>query len=348
MNNFDSSKDNDEGRDIPLDDDVALAPLGHPINILMKEHKIFLNYASELVRLTKGISSERANSDAKIFNDLKHIEENLRESEKHYLREENVLFPYLEKYGITQPVSVMWSEHNQIRSKKKEFYQILGDSDVNNFKINQNKLIEVSSSLFDLLSNHFPKENNILFPISMKSLTNEESIEIKDQFEEIGYCYSLSQPEKDAFRKENVKSAIKTMISDSIKLETGEFSSEELELILNNLPVDITFIDKTDTVKYFSQPKDRIFLRTKAVLGRKVQNCHPKESLDIVNRILDAFKNREKDNAQFWIQIENRLIFIKFYAVINKIGEYIGAIEVTQDITNLKKIEGEKRLLEWK
>ena len=130
--------------------------------------------------------------------------------------------------------------------------------------------------------------------------------------------------------------------------ETGELSTEELETILNTLPVDITFVDKEDGVRYFSQSKERIFPRTKAVIGRKVQQCHPQKSVHKVLQILEAFKKGEKDVAEFWINLKGRQIYIRYFPVRDKDGKYLGTLEASQDITDIKKIEGEKRLLDWK
>ncbi len=127
--------------------------------------------------------------------------------------------------------------------------------------------------------------------------------------------------------------------------EIGSITKDELEALLNTLPVDITFVDKEDTVRYFSQNKERIFPRAKAIIGRKVQQCHPQKSVHVVNQILDDFRNGRRDLAEFWIQLEERLILIRYFAVRSKDNEYLGCLEVTQDITDLKKIEGEKRLL---
>lgn len=138
------------------------------------------------------------------------------------------------------------------------------------------------------------------------------------------------------------------MSEELLRFETGTLSKDEIEATLNTLPVDITFVDKEDTVRYFNKSEKRIFVRTKAVIGRKVQQCHPRKSIHIVNKILDSFKNGKKDVAEFWIQKDNRLVHIRYFPVRNKDGKYLGTIEVTQDITNLKKIEGEKRLLDWK
>lgn len=130
-----------------------------------------------------------------------------------------------------------------------------------------------------------------------------------------------------------------------IVLDTGSFFKEELEALLNTLPVDITFVGKEDSVRYFSKAKERIFPRTKAIIGRKVQQCHPPESIHVVNKILDDFRNGHRDVAEFWIHSKGRLIYIRYFAVRDKNGDYLGCLEVTQDITDIKKIEGEKRLL---
>ncbi len=134
----------------------------------------------------------------------------------------------------------------------------------------------------------------------------------------------------------------------SLRFETGTLSKGEAEAILGTLPVDITFVDKEDAVRYFNKPEERIFVRTKTVIGRKVQECHPQKSIHIVNKILNSFKSGEKDVAEFWIQKGDRLVHIRYFAVRNKDRKYLGTMEVTQDITNIKKIEGEKRLLDWK
>ena len=134
----------------------------------------------------------------------------------------------------------------------------------------------------------------------------------------------------------------------TLQFDTGSLSKEEVEAVLDSLPLDISFVNKEDRVKYFNKAEGRIFVRTKAVIGRKVQQCHPQKSVHIVNKILEAFKCGKKDVAEFWITINNRLIHIRYIAVKDKDGKYLGTMEVTQDITGIKKIEGQKRLLDWK
>ncbi len=278
----------------------------HPIFILMKEHEMILENAKAVKENPEKV--------------------NLLSDEEHYLREENVLFPFLEKHGVTQPPAIMWMEHENIKQLKKELLK--------------EKSKEVANKLLEFLILHFTKENKILFPTALKLLSKEEWLEIRHQFDEIGY--PIYKPAKvDLKEKEKVSTDV-----DKVTFDTGDFTKEELEAVLNSLPFDITFVDKEDTVRYFNQTKDRIFVRTKAVLGRKVQQCHPQKSIHLVNKILSEFKEGKREVAEFWINFKGRLIYIRYFPVRDRNGNYLGCIEVTQDITDVKKIEGEKRLLE--
>ena len=124
------------------------------------------------------------------------------------------------------------------------------------------------------------------------------------------------------------------------------FTIKTLEAIFDALPVDVTFVDDTDTVRYYSKGDDRIFRRTPAVIGRKVQDCHPKDSLDKVNQVVSDLKSGKRDVAEFWIDLKGRTIYIRYFVVRDKAGKYLGILEVTQDITGIQKIAGEKRLLD--
>jgi PAS domain S-box-containing protein len=161
--------------------------------------------------------------------------------------------------------------------------------------------------------------------------------------DDLGYCYFT--PEDAISEKVELAKGVKEQEGE-ITFETGSITKEELEALLNTLPVDITFVDKGDTVRYFSLTKERIFPRAKAVIGRQVQQCHPQKSIHVVTQILDDFRDGRRDAAEFWIQLGERLIHIRYFAVHDSNGEYLGCLEVTQDITDLKKIEGERRLLE--
>ena len=138
---------------------------------------------------------------------------------------------------------------------------------------------------------------------------------------------------------------MKAKAAKQIELETGALSRKEIVAILDALPLDITFVGSRDTVRYFNRLGKRIFPRTQAVIGRKVQNCHPPKSLPKVEEILSGFRSGKRDSAEFWINMKNRLVHIRYFAVRDSKGRYLGCLEVTQDITEIKKLEGEKRLL---
>jgi len=321
-----------------------LAPPGHPIHILMEEHKILLRFGDELKGIAQKLRGARG-MDPVSLEHLKDLGEHFKDSESHYVREENVLFPHLEKHGITQPPAIMWMEHDQIREAKKGLYGLIDDHKSMEFQDFAQRLDEAASSLAELLANHFHKENNILFPTSLRVITEDEWKDIRQQFDELGYCCFTPEGAR-ALPEEMVAPVPKPEAEGEVTFETGALSIEEIEAILNTLPVDITFVDKEDVVRYFNQSGERIFPRTRAVIGRKVQQCHPQKSIHIVNRILEDFRAGRRDVAEFWIEHKGRFVHIRYFPVHGKDGEYLGTLEVTQDITDIKKLEGEKRLLD--
>jgi PAS domain S-box-containing protein len=312
-------------------------PMGHAIGILMGEHKILL----ELQEKLNSIAAEQSPDLAK----LKQIAMDFLDAEKHYLREENVLFPVLEKHGITEPPAIMWMEHNQLREKKKALRDLIESYNTISLEVFKKRLSESAEALSNLLSSHIFKENNILFPAALRVVTEQEWRDIRIEFDEIGYPRFTPPHLIVPLPLEAEKPAV--ALPELLEFETGSLSKEEIEAILDTLPVDITFVDKDDSVKYFSKAEKRIFVRTKAIIGRKVQLCHPQKSVHIVNKILEAFKAGKKNSAEFWIRKGESLIYIRYFAVRDKTGKYLGTLEVTQDITDIKKIEGEKRLLGW-
>lgn len=322
-----------------------IAPAGHPINILMEEHNMLLKFADDLRSAIKEMEGAKGNTSvSELMKQVNSIVNHFKESELHYLREENILFPYLEKHEITQPPAIMWMEHDQIREIEKTIYGVVDKYNEMSFQEFIDNFNESTLALAEMLSSHFYKENNILFPTSLRTISENEWTEIRQQFDDIGYC--CFTPERPEIAVEAVETPpSKLEIEGMVSFETGQLSAEVVEAIFNALPVDITFVDKDDTVRYFSQSKERIFVRTKAIIGRKVQQCHPEKSIHIVNQILEDFKNGKRDFAEFWINFEGRIIHIRYFPVFNKNRDYLGCIEATQDITDIKKLEGEKRLL---
>ncbi|MGB9856975.1 MAG: DUF438 domain-containing protein [Dictyoglomaceae bacterium] len=329
-----------------LEKEKKEANQGHPVYILMEEHKILLEFGEKLKKILEEIKTiENYDTVKDKLEEMEDIVRHFKESEKHYLREENILFPYLEKHGITEPPAIMWMEHDKIRAIKKDIYKLIENYKNISPQEFVRKMNTLSLELVDMLASHFYKENNILFPMGLQVISENEWKDIRLQFDEIGYC--CFTPESAIKPLEGMGERKIAEKERMVNLPTGSFTLEELEAVLNTLPVDITFVDKNDEVRYFSETKDRIFVRTKAVIGRKVQQCHPQKSIHVVEKILQEFKAGTKNSAEFWINLNGRLIFIRYFAVRDKNGNYLGTLEVTQDITDIKKIEGEKRLLDW-
>lgn len=331
------------------DQELHLAS-GHPISILMEEHRVLLERADRL-KVDVGLIEEACDvvyvGDA--LTELQGVVKDFVEAEKHYLREENVLFPTMEKHGITEPPAIMWMEHNQIRELKKKLRELVEKWNSMSFEDFKKRLVEVALRVCELLPSHFFKENNILFPSALQVIKDTEWGDVRKEFDEIGYCSFTPKHALVSLHGTEVEEQKATLeMGETLHFETGNLSKEEVEALLDTIPIDVSFIDADDQVRYFNKAEKRIFVRTKAVLGRKVQMCHPQKSLHVVNKIVEAFKTGKKDVAEFWITIENRFVHIRFFAVRSKGGKYLGAVEVVQDVTDIKKLEGQKRLLDWK
>ena len=323
-----------------LEKETIPVPAGHPIYILMEEHKAILRFADDLAKSSKTGKTKLSSDDLK---NLSLIAKHFKESENHYLREENVLFPYMEKHGITQPPAIMWAEHDKIRQIEKELHILMDKPTSQDF---MGQLNRVASSLADTLSSHFYKENNVLFPTSLKVIGEEEWPDIRRQFDQIGYCPFTPQSATVSFKVMETLPSRSEGGENLISFENGALSKEEIEAIFDSLPVEVTFVDKDDKLRYFSQSKEMIFVRTKAAIGLKVQQCHPQKSIHVVNKILEDFRNGRRNVAEFWINFKDKLVHIRYFPVRNKNGDYLGCVEVTQDISNIKQIKGEKRLLD--
>lgn len=311
-------------------------PEGHPLYILYTEHSRVLEFAQQLVESATKLMDTPGSA---VFARIQQLVEFFKESSVHYLREENVLFPVLEKYGVTQPPKIMWMEHDNIRAIEKEIYTTTDALAKGITKELSHTLQTLAIRLSETLADHFYKENNILFPTSYKFFNDDDWKLVKQEFDGIGYMSYSPVTEKV------VGKSYTEIEGGVVKLETGKLTLEQLEAMLDTMPVDFTFIDKNDVVCYFNNAPDRIFVRSKAVIGRTVQNCHPDKSIHVVNRLLDEMKQGKRNKAEFWITLNNRLIYITYYAV-RKNGEYVGCLEVTQDITDIQKIVGQKRLLD--
>jgi DUF438 domain-containing protein len=282
--------------------------------------------------------------------------DSLAEYEKHYLRKENILFPYLEKHGFAGPSTVMWAIHDDIREGWRALAELLAAGPEGHPDSFVKRIAAVYEPLAKALCEMFYKEENILFPAALERLSTEEWLAVYAQGPEIGYAW-IVPAETWAREVSAAGTAVppareqeKAPAQGLLRLDTGAMTLEELNRLINYLPIDITYVDREDRVRFFSLGKDRIFARTAAIIGRKVQQCHPPASVDRVQRILDDFRAGVRDVAEFWIQAgadqEQQFIHIRYVALRDERGDYQGTLEVTQDVTHIRRLEGERRLLD--
>ena len=254
----------------------------------------------------------------------------------HYTRLENQLFPILEKVGFSGPSQVMWAKHDEIR-------------DMFN-KTDKEKIDELLDAVADMIF----KEENILFPAALEKLSEEQWIKVKNGEEEIGFAWVKPGSEWKPITPDTIHGHdLAKILPDSLpdlgllQMKTGKMTLDLVNLMLTHLPLDLSFIDENDNVLYYSDVPDRLFPRSPGVIGRNVKNCHPPKSQHIVMKILEAFKKGTKDVAEFWLEIGGKFIYIRYFAVRDDEGKYRGTLEVSQDVTEIRKLEGTQRLLNW-
>ncbi|MBE5962809.1 MAG: DUF438 domain-containing protein [Lachnospiraceae bacterium] len=309
---------------------------GHPIEVMKMENREIEKIMEDQIRPYIG-SMEEPDSYQLLMKGM----ERLSKIDLHYSRKENLLFPYLEKYEVTAPPKVMWGVDDEIRMQIKVVQTMLGKSFTDTSEI-AGKIKE----LLDRIAEMIFKEENILFPMLLEKLTEDEWKMIASESREIGYLIDHVPEWKESLSGVKKESMEPKAENGEVVLPTGRMTLEELKNMLNTLPFDITFVGKDDTVKYFSEGKERIFARTKTVIGRTVSNCHPPASVHIVEGIVEDFKSGKKDSEDFWINMGDAFVLIRYFAVRNEQGEYIGVLEVTQNIKKIQQIQGEKRLVE--
>lgn len=321
---------------------------GHPVHTFIEENRELTHVTTQVRQIMKQIASLPAETDVTEQMGVIHQQlNNLMDVEKHYRRKENLLFPYFEKNNLPGPPAVMWGKHDEVRELLK--IALEGLQEVSQFTageavaFNQFSVSMVLDGIDDMIY----KEEKILFPTALDLLTEQDWYDIYLQSDDFGYCLYAPQfvwtPEGD-FAKEMRKPESR---DGRVQMPTGTFSVDELIGLFSTLPFDVTFVDKDDSVRYFSPGKERIFERTRAILGRKVQYCHPPKSVHIVNKIVADFKSGKQERARFWINMGGKMIYIVYYAVRDDKGEYIGTLEVTQDVTEIRQLEGERRLLAY-
>ncbi len=313
-------------------------PENSVITLLIQNNKGVKKLLSDTSKFIKEINK---NSDKNLLAELKNNFEELEKFTIHYTLKENIIFPEIEKHIENyQCLKLMWSFHDDIRKNIKKTIDILSSEQFDLKEFNK-----ISSKVYFNINTIIFREENVLFPVTAELLDDaiftkmlSQSTEFKLPYAEINQTENTAK-DKTVFDKSDNKL--------TIKFKTGELSLEQAELVFNHLPVDITFVDENNIVKFYSTPKHRIFPRTKGVIGRTVQNCHPHESVEIVNKIVASFKSGEKDSASFWIPMGEKFVLIQYFAVRDEQNIYKGVLEVSQEISEIQKLKGERRLLDW-
>lgn len=338
---------------------------GHPVHTFKMENREIerlINFKLQLHR-DQFAREDRIEVIYKLLEDLNL----LMDLDKHYSRKENLLFPYLEKYGIYGPTKVMWGVDDAIRAMIKEikgkllsYKEHIEGNSAKTSSSPEEQQKDKDTLLTDLdrliveVNEMIYKEENILLSMALGKLTEDEWVKIAEESDQIGYCLAVPErewkPERVPLPFAEVESEGDSSDTDHLpegllKFETGIVSVKQMEAIMNHLPVDLTFIDENDVVRYFSHGKERIFARTKAVIGRTVQNCHPPQSVHVVNQLLADFKAGRKDVEDFWIPLKDKFVYIRYFAVRDEEGTYLGTLEFTQNIAPIKALEGQKRIL---
>ena len=313
-------------------------PAGHPVHTYMLENRALEEVIRQMRALLDRLGTPPDEQMVRFLQyELQRLIDSLSEVDIHFLRKENQLFPVLEAHGISGPSSVMWALHDDIRKSLRKAHKLIAETKAAEGIA---KLRETLQTLAEMIY----KEEKILFPMAIELLTEADWIKVREAEEEIGYAWgTIAAPwlAGSTYEKKDKGDAT------GLNLDTGVLTLEQVNLMLTHLPVDLSFVNENDEVVYYSQTKERIFPRSPGVIGRKVQNCHPPKSVDTVQKILDEFRAGKKDVADFWIQLQGKFFHIRYFALRDVSGNYRGTLEVSQDITDIRKLDGQKRLLDW-
>jgi len=317
-------------------------PAGHPLDTFQRENQALLQVTASLRKVAEAVGEPPDGAAwARLKGALASTVERLAEVDKHYLRKENQLFPFLEEHGVEGPSKVMWAIHDDIRALLKQARQTIAEDDA---KLAVSTCLALAKMVDDMVT----KEERVLHPMSMDTLSDAEWARIRAGEGEIGYAFIADVPEWPAARAEAGGAGAPAGAADGglLALHTGGLSLEELNLVLGVLPIDFQYVDEHDKVRFYSEGH-RIFPRSPGVIGRKVQNCHPPASVHKVQQIIDAFRSGEKDVAEFWIEMQGKFLHIRYFAVRDEAGSYHGVVETVQDVTGIRALEGQRRLLDW-
>lgn len=313
---------------------------GHPAFVFLRENQGIEDFLT--ATFLPALEKFEATGDAA---ELAAAGQSLAKISSHYKRKENLFFPFLEREGVTAPPKVMWGVDDEIRDTIRNLNAMLDGGS------REDIIAQANQAVTDVRS-MITKENNILMPMMLEKFTEQDWLLIARDSSEIGYVFTGAiegAAPSDAVTWYQAQTGDETNVNvqteGEIRLPSGFFSTTELEAVLNCLPADMTFVGADDKVHYFSEGKTRVFPRTRSIIGRDVSNCHPPKSLHVVEKLVEDFKSGKKDQESFWIQKGGMFILIRYYAVRDAQGTYLGVVEVTEEISELRSLEGSKTLL---
>ncbi len=328
---------------------------GHPLDTFIKENIAIKELLAELREADKNVDLKNIDNDywVKAYNKIAQIN-------THYVRKENQLFPYLETKGFDKPSTVMWALHDDVRQLIKFYRNLLNEN-------NYTELFDTQEMMFNSIEDMIFKEEKILWATSMDLLSDQEWAEIRQGEDEVGYCLIDTPPmwnpnwQHPSTKIETEKVQITENAEPvpfteggksnsqigGINLDVGSITPEQINLIFRYMPFDVTYVDENDEVRYYNKGEDRVFPRSAGIIGRQVKYCHPPKSVHIVEKIVDAFKSGERNEANFWINFHDKFVYIQYFAVRDNAGNYKGVLEITYDAKTVRSLEGEQRLLDW-
>jgi DUF438 domain-containing protein len=327
---------------------VQLAPVpvppGHPVDTLRRENEALRDPLGRMQQAMDRILETADDGDAApALLDWRQALNELQDIDKHYQRKEHLLFTCLERHGISGPSKVMWGKDDEIRALLKDLGAALREPETT---VAEWKLLASTAGAAAANAVHemIYKEEHILLPMCLERFTADEWAEIWASSPRYGWC--LVEPRK-GYQPANAQVADRSAAPGGVSLPTGTLALEQLTAIFSTLPVDLTFVDADDRVAFFSEGPSRVFARSRAIIGRKVQNCHPPRSVEVVERILSDFRQGRQNVAEFWIEFLGRFVHIRYFAVRSEEGRYLGTLEVTQDVGAIRALKGERRLLQY-
>ena len=324
------------------DHEPVAAPEGHPIDTFQRENQALLQITQSIRKVAERIGTPPGAAEwQRLKPALASSVDRLLTIDRHYLRKENQLFPFLEKHGVEGPAKVMWALHDDIRSVLKELRGALAADDAA-------AAVHAATEAAIMADDMVVKEEKILFPMAVDTLSEAEWREIRAGEPDIGYSLITDVPSWPGAATEGAAPPPSAASSSNefLQLHTGGMSVEQLNLMLGKLPLDVSFVDEHDEVRFYSEG-ERVFPRSPAVIGRKVQNCHPPASVHKVQAIIDAFRAGREETAEFWLTLDEKFLYIRYFALRDAEGAYRGVLETVQNVTAIRALEGQRRLLDW-